>query len=327
MKWVDAKALERWAEQLGAPETLPVLVGRLILASASDITSFRFPGGNSGKIHGWDGRLAANPRTPYTSYVPEGNSVWELSVEKSTKAKAERDYKKRSENPGDEVDPKTTTLVLVTARTWAKPETWIAEKKKQKQWKDIRVIDAVDLESWLTLCPAVAASFARENGFAPSADALSVDEFWELYSRRFEPSLTEAVVLAGRSAQQQEMERAMADGKGIQRCKGDSLEEVLAFVCAVIRSAEERNRKYLNARTLILQTEHSARHLKDNDNLLFAVRGEAIGAAGYLADRHRVIVPVGRDDVRTSAAVQRQLLFPIDDKYFSLRTTVTAISC
>ena len=127
--------------------------------------------------------------------------------------------------------------------------------------------------------------------------------FWDLYSRQFQPPITEAVLLAGRNPQQQEVENALVSGKGIQRCKGDSLEEVLGFLCATIRSASESLQPFLKARTLIIQTEEAARRLQNNPNLLFAVRGSAKDSAGMLADRHRVIVPVGRDDIRSASAI------------------------
>ena len=74
-------------------------------------------------------------------------------------------------------------------------------------------------------------------------------------------------------------------------------------MCATIRSAEVGTREYLQARTLIVQTEEAARELRDKPNLIFAVRGAAIDAGGILADGHRVIVPIGRDAIKPSSSI------------------------
>jgi hypothetical protein len=192
----------------------------------------------------------------------------------------------------------------VTPRTWKGAGAWASGSKRNGPWKDVRAIDAIDLEEWLRLCPAVAASFARENGFAPSDHAQSIDEFWDIYSGRFSPRLNEKVLLAGRSQQKQELEQALVSGSGIQRCKGDSLDEVLAFLCAVVRSAEDVTREFLRARTLIVEAEEATRQLRNSDGLIMAVRGSATGAAGMLEDAgHRVIVPIGRDTIKPSSAI------------------------
>jgi hypothetical protein len=305
MKWITAKSLVTWSnERLDAPAILPSLVGQLIRASASDIAAFRFPSGDAGQIQGWDGRLIADPKDPFKAFIPHGNSVWECGVERPASKKAEKDYKKRTtDNPDEAVSRPDTTLVIVTAQIWARADKWCTKKRDLKDWKDVRVIDAVDLEDWLDLCQGVAATFARENGFAPKKDVQSVDEFWEMYSRRFSPALREEVLLAGRTTERAELEKAMVSGIGIQRCKGDSLDEVLAFMCATARAADMGTREFIRARALIVQTEEAARELRSHSNLVLAVRGAAIDAGGMLADSHRVIVPMGRDAIRPATAI------------------------
>jgi hypothetical protein len=304
MRWINASQLQTWAGRIDARTVLSRLIGQLIRGSAAEISAFRFPAGDSAQLQGWDGRLIASPHDQFKTYVPDGSSVWEWGVEKSPAGKAKKDYAKRTANPGEDIVPSETTFVFVTPRTWEGAGTWAASNKKNGPWKDVRAFDAVDLEEWLGLCPAVAASFARGNGFAPSDHAQSIDEFWHIYSGRFSPPLREKVLLAGRSEQKKELEQALASGSGIQRCKGDSLDEVLAFVSAVIRSAEDGTREFLGARTLIVETEEAARQLRSSDGLIMAVRGGATGAAGMLANEgHRVIVPIGRDTIKPSSAI------------------------
>ena len=305
MRWVTANQLQTWAgERIAARTVLSRLIGQLIRGSAAEISAFRFPAGDSAQLQGWDGRLIASPHGQFKTYVPDGGSVWEWGVEKSPASKAKKDYVKRTANPGEDIVPSETTFVFVTPRTWKGAGAWATGNKKNGPWKDVRALDAVDLEEWLRLCPAVAASFARENGFAPSDHAQSIDEFWDIYSGRFSPRLNEKVLLAGRLQQKQELEQALVSGSGIQRCRGDSLDEVLAFLSAVVRSAEDGTREFLRARTLIVEAEEAARQLRSSDGLIMAVRGGATGAAGMLANEgHRVIVPIGRDTIKPSSAI------------------------
>ncbi len=158
------------------------------------------------------------------------------------------------------------------------------------------------MEEWCELCPAASAAFARENGFAPKEDVQDIDEFWESYASRFNPQLTEAVLLAGRADQIQALRQTLSAATGIHRYRGDSLDEVLAFIAAAIRSADDSEREYLRARTLIVQSENAARLLKARPNLVFAMRGEGVKYGGLLDD-HCVIVPIGRDSTKQSSAI------------------------
>jgi hypothetical protein len=80
VKWVTALDLNRWADTTGARAALSEMVSALIRATAPDIRSFRFPTGDSAQLPGYDGRLSARGVAPY---VPDGESVWELSADDS----------------------------------------------------------------------------------------------------------------------------------------------------------------------------------------------------------------------------------------------------
>src|SRR5262249_46669397 len=151
-------------------------------------SSFRFPTGDSAQMPGYDGRLTAKGVDPY---VPDGESVWEFGVSRDIVRKANEDYQQRTESPGT-VDPRATTFVFVTPRRWDSRslEDWRAEKLRAGQWKDVRVIDGVALEEWLSQHPAVASRLARELlGVVPNTGARSIAEYWDEYSSRFEPPL------------------------------------------------------------------------------------------------------------------------------------------
>ena len=131
MKWITALDLSRWADTTGARTVLSEPVSALIRAAASDIRSFRFPAGDAAQIPDYDGRLSARGVAPY---IPDGESVWEFGVAEQYLDKANQDFIRRTNAPGDIVKVETT-FVFVTPRAWANPgrsiEDWCREKKSQ----------------------------------------------------------------------------------------------------------------------------------------------------------------------------------------------------
>jgi hypothetical protein len=111
VKWITAFAFSRWADTTRT--ALSELVSALIRATASDIRSFRFPAGDSAQIPGYDGRLSARGVEPY---VADGESVWEFGVGTQYLDKANEDFQRRTNAPGDIVRS-GRTFVLVTPRT------------------------------------------------------------------------------------------------------------------------------------------------------------------------------------------------------------------
>ncbi len=158
MKWITAPDLERWANTLNSETELAELVKDLIRASVIDIRAFRFPIGDSAQVPGWDGRLSSLGAPPY---VPEGDSVWEFGTGKDYVGKANGDYRTRSKDPQG-VNPGPTTFVFVTPRRWVRKriniEKWANEKRAEKLWKDVRVVDGIMLEDWLDQCPVAGSS-------------------------------------------------------------------------------------------------------------------------------------------------------------------------
>jgi hypothetical protein len=155
---------------------------------------------------------------PEGLYVSEDDSVWEMGTPADYLGKANGDYEKRKTSPGV-VDPATTTFVFATPRRWqsADPtiEGWINGKLAEGVWKDVRAIDGVMIEDWLDQCPAVAARIARQMlSVMPATGVQSTDEFWEDYSFRFRPALTEKVLLAGREDQANQLVNQFATTSG-----------------------------------------------------------------------------------------------------------------
>lgn len=270
--------------------------------------SFRFPPGDSAQIPGFDGLLVARGVAPF---VPDGESVWEFGTGSDYVGKADKDYEARSINSRG-IKASDATFVFVTPRIWKSldpsPREWEKRKAATGTWKNVQVIDAVALEEWLYQHPPVAARVARQIlHLVPQTGARSTDEFWEEYALRFQPELSQKLLICGRSKQANELLQQLVETPQIFRWQADSQDEVIAFAVAAIRDSEVETRKLLEARTLVVETEGAARFLRDRSNLTFFVRAGALGSSGMLAKQHVVIVPLGREAPRheTSTVLKR----------------------
>jgi hypothetical protein len=283
------------------------MVADLIRASAQEISTIRFPNGDKGQVRGFDGVLDASGAPPY---VPDGESIWEFGVSADAAAKANSDFEKRT-NEVDEARRKQTTFVFVTPRTWnngnEKLPDWVDSKRRLGQWKDVVYLDGSMVEDWLSRSPAVAARYARfELNLLPVTGARSTDEFWEEYSSRFAPQLIEQVLLAGRQPQAEALIRKLSQGVSKLPYAADSPDEVVAFAVAAIRTSDPAVRYFLEAKTIVVDTEEAARQLAGSSGLSFLPRAQARGLAGYLAQKGPTVVSAGADDKKHDHEVLRR---------------------
>lgn len=300
LKWISALELGQWADTLQGRDKVPELVADLIWASTSRVRRLRFLHGDMGQIRGFDGYLDVDATS---SFVPDGKSIWEFGTNGGGKAKAEADYSKRTKEVAPE-DRAECTLVIVSPRTWDTPqikvEDWLDEKSELGEWKGVAFLDGPLLEDWLAQSPAVASRWAR-HAFkrAPQHGVLSTDEFWETFSRRFDPALVEDVLLAGRETQAEDLLRNLTLGSGRLAFAADTTDEVIAFAVAAIRKAPEPVRKLLEARTLIVETEEAARHLVNTSSLIYLPRLAARSCVGILKTSGPTVVSAGAEDKKS----------------------------
>lgn len=300
LKWISALELGQWADTLQAKDKMPELVADLIWATTVRVKRLRFLQGDMGQIRGFDGYLDVDSTSPF---VPDGKSIWEFGTNGAGKTKAQGDYNKRT----DEVDAETRaqhTLVIVSPRTWDTPkvkvEDWLDEKNNQGDWKRVVYLDGPLLEDWLGQSPAVASRWARyQFRSAPQQGVLSTEEFWQSFSNRFDPALSEDVLLAGRESQAEDLLRNLAQGSGRLAFAADTTDEVIAFAVAAIRKAPETVRKPLEARTLVVETEDAARHLVNTCNLIYLPRNGARSCVGLLKTSGPTVISAGADDKKS----------------------------
>ena len=116
----DATDLDRWADTRSAQADLPRLVRRLIRAENDQVQRVEMRGGEGVGLPGYDGFVETGRAT---SFVPEGKSVWEMGVGGNPAAKAQSDYRSRTDDPRG-IDPAEHTFVFVTPRRWDDKKDW-----------------------------------------------------------------------------------------------------------------------------------------------------------------------------------------------------------
>ncbi|HEY7299471.1 MAG TPA: hypothetical protein VH684_16315 [Xanthobacteraceae bacterium] len=297
MRWVTAKQLEDWAGSIGSEIELPKIVSDLIRASAPDLASIRFPSGDKGRVRGFDGHLVSEIAA---LNVPLGRSYWELGTNENYKTKAKGDFEKRTEGVPLE-DQRDATLVLVSPWTWDssdktnKLEDFIADCRRSSSWKDIRYIDGVQLEAWLEHRPGVAAWHARNTLKLYAQDGIrSTDDFWDDFSGRFGPPITEEVLLCERAKAAEELVKDLFQRSNTVSLVADSPDEALAFAIAAIRKAAPEVRLFLESRTLVVETVAAGRQLRPEGNLVLLLRGDPAKSPRQFLSVGTILVPLGR---------------------------------
>ena len=185
---VRASQIEKWASGIEARARLAVLLRTLVNSTGSGLTKVDFPGNDDSQRKGWDGFVEADKARPW---VPEGTSGWEFGCSKDVKRKADGDFGKRTRDFSSE-EREDVTFVFATPRRWAGKNDWEQRRRAEKQWKDVRVFDASDLEQWMEQSIPAQAWFANETG-VPNEGVLSLEACWNEWKADCEPALAPAL--------------------------------------------------------------------------------------------------------------------------------------
>ena len=287
----DPSEIDNWADKPEASHQLPELVRLLILATAPVPDLLRMPNGSSVRMPGWDGLLAVEGGNPC---VPKGSSAWELSCENRIETKADSDYAKRTERP-QRVDIAQTTFVFVTPRRWKGKDEWEEGHRRKGKWADVRALGADDLVAWLDQAPAVAGWFARLIGKLPDAGWLPLDVWWEHWSSATAPNIRPELVMAGRQAQVEYIERWFHAEPSASYVHGDTREEAIAFLAASATHAAVQWGSVLSTRTLVVQTRDAWTSLERHTSPLVLVRDfqdDLVSSQIAVSTGHHVLTPL-----------------------------------
>lgn len=281
----DATDLDRWADTRSAQADLPRLVRRLIRAENDQVQRVEMRAGEGVGLTGYDGFVEASRATPF---VPEGSSVWEMGVGGDPGAKAQRDYRTRTDNP-QEIDPAEHTFVFITPRRWEDKKDWEQRKRAEGIWRDVRVLDGDDIELALEVSPAVQVWLSELLGLEPLG-ATSIEDWWGRYSRGFDPTMTPEVVLAGRADHAASLVRRMAEDVGRTFIRAVSVDDGLAFAACSMMAVPPEDAEPILARSLLVHDGVTLRRLDRTSSLLILLPYEdGLQREAHLVENHHVV--------------------------------------
>lgn len=237
IKLIKVLDLQHWADSKESEGLMPELMRRLIHASITDITHISFPNEDCIDLPGFDGILEYSSSS---AYIPSGKVAFEIGTNKEQKLKADHDYNNRTKEISDE-EKANTHFVFVIARKWKTARKWEGERNREGKWKSVRVLTAVELEDWLSVCPTVAAWLAAKMGIInETAKLKSLEEYWIKWSTNSKGIvLDKGILLGGREDECKLLIDYIKTPSEIF-VQSSSCDESLAFVVAAIMNSGEQ---------------------------------------------------------------------------------------
>ena len=265
---VQAGDLDRYAPTRSSQAVIPELVYWLVKQSCSDLAFCRIPYGDAVNQPGWDG--VVETENGFLEFVPKGKSYWEIGTGANPQSKATDDFRKRTEeiDDGERAD---SSFVFVTPRSscsggWNEPEQtqWL-ERRKDKGWKLIRIIDGVKLADWLREYPAIGKWMAKKLNITTNLGGLSTaTEHWDdLLSEctAGDPPFPPKLFTAGRQGACEALQ-ALFEGKTqVLMLFAESPQDVADFVSAFLAGLDPVTSRPFSNRCLYINDEQAWRSI------------------------------------------------------------------
>jgi addiction module HigA family antidote len=227
---ITASQIVAWADKTEARALLPAFLRKLVLTTGSNPSRVDFPAHDNAQRHGWDGQIETDTATPW---VPAGASGWEFGCNKDPRQKADDDYAARTASvPGS--DQKNTTFVFVTPRNWNGKDAWAKQRRAEQHWKDVRALDASDLEQWLEQSVPTQNWMANRLGI-DSDDMLSLEDCWDRWAKVAQPELSKSLFRGAIETHKDNLARWLKNPPSRPFVvTADSEEETLAFIACLL---------------------------------------------------------------------------------------------
>lgn len=286
---VDATQLNRWAETKDAQSRFPELVRRL-LASTPGISNVSVRSAGGVAAPGWDGRAESEG----TAFLPAGSLRLEFGVGKNPKGKADDDYEKRRDDEKD-AEHANAVFVFITPRRWSNAAKWADKRRAEGVFKEVRVLDADDLEGWLQATPAAHHWISEHLGRRP-LDAQTLEQWWARFQNRTQPSLPDQLFLTGRDAERQKLLAFIDQPPAVVSVRAAWRSDAIAFVvCALMTDPDWDTADLLPL--IVHSVEVWERVIRQPGRMILLPLFDDPDVTAAMEHNHHVVVPVDRDDV------------------------------
>jgi len=254
--------LDEWVRRNAqdAQRVIVELVWRLVAASSPNPKERRFPLGDSVGQPGPDGVLDVAD-FPFDPFVPPGRSFWEIGTGLDARKKASEDYRDLTAKIPREVRGGSAFVFVAPLsgrrdwpHTWKKDAqaNWVQKRRKQSEWRDVRVIDATKLIDWLHQFPAVERWFGHTIGLHVEQLETPEQRWNDLCVIGSPPPLIPQLFLANRGAACTKL-KAILDGTALQlKLDTHFPGQVFDFVSAYVAAMDEDSRVEALSRCLLV---------------------------------------------------------------------------
>ena len=230
---ITASGLKRWAETKSrdAQSYFPELIRRL-LVETPEASEISIRTGDGVSLPGYDGEAIIKKPT---KLLPAGLLRFEFGTNKDPNKKATEDYNKRKEKASsDEV------FVFVTPRRWRNKEEWVSRRQAEGSFKEVKALDADDLELWLQLAPSAHIWISEKLDLHPR-DAITLEKWWDEFSKSTDPSLPVKLFVAGRNAAARDFRSMLGGDPRLISIRSEWEDDALGFLAAVLTEQNETN--------------------------------------------------------------------------------------
>lgn len=309
---VNATDIDSWANRRTAQDSLPKLLRRLVRATTERVKFISVRADEGVQLEGFDGLLEVETGN---EFVPGGKSVWEFGTNKQVKSKADDDYEKRKENPPLGIASAETTFVFVTPRRWSKKDEWMRARQAEGFWREVRVYDADDLETWLESAPAVHVWLSILLGKHPEA-AADIENFWADWTEVTSPHFSAELVISGRREMVERLHEWLGRPPTSVALRAESSSEATAFFAAALHSLPPGQRECVFSTCLVAEDIIAWRQLAASSESLILIPNfsEREAVARAVQSGHHVLIPLGKSDAELPQTLNIPRLHRADAK-------------
>jgi hypothetical protein len=297
MRLITTGEIENWADTIECKYYLPQLIRKLIVATIdfNSIRHLEFSYGEDVNTGGYDGELLTESEN---LFVPFGETVWEFGTTNNKKAKADEDYEKRKLNPLNKV-PSETTYININGKKYRDKKKWVAEKKEENFWKDVKYLDAIDIDQWLELAPQVEIWLAEKLG-KPTNGIFTAEEYWKRWSDNKKVKiLPEIIAGSSRKKAVEKVKQFLNSESGVLYIKSITKDEALIFPVAILEQIDAHEKNNLSSKTLIIDNRDSFSRLIQSSCPLIIItkfQADSTDISAAIHKGHKLIVPLSPSD-------------------------------
>ena len=316
---VDATDLSSWANRRISQDKFPKFLRKLIISTTENIEFISIRADEGVQLEGFDGVLLVDKGN---EFVPNGKSVWEFGTNTKVKTKADDDYDGRKKSIVEakenfekdkskvskfvEINPEEITYVFVTPRRYSKKDDWVAKRKKEGFWKDVRVYDADDLETWLELSPSVHVWLSILVGKHPE-NVVDLENFWLDWINVTNPKMSSELIISGRNKQSENIKNWIQQNRPSSlTLKTESKSETVAFFAAAASEMSGEEKEKIFSKSLIVKDIATWRHLSVFDKSLILIPNfeDEFLPSKAIENGHQVFISLGKDDAQTASVTE-----------------------